>query len=148
VSSVTEEYDAVPFVGEAVPHAHPAFLETVTRLRGMRPAPAEKCRVLELGCGVGSNLLPMAERYPEATFVGVDLSGKQIEMAQSVARECELANVEFRQADVMQLGDELGTVRLYLHAWRLLLGRSAGARQAAGVIADVAGGAGGGVLWI
>lgn len=108
VSSLTEEYDAVPFVGEAVPHAHAGFLETVARLRGMRPAPAEKARVLELGCGVGSNLLPMAERYPEATFVGVDLSGRQIEMAQSVARECGLVNVEFRQADVMQLGDELG----------------------------------------
>ena len=108
MSSVTEEYDAVPFVGEAVPHAHSAFLETVVRLRGLRPAPAEKARVLELGCGVGSNLLPMAERYPDATFVGIDLSGRQIEMAQSVARECELTNVEFRQADVMQLGDESG----------------------------------------
>ncbi len=108
MSNVTEEYDAMPFYGDAVPHAHPAFLETVARLRGMQPAPAVRARVLELGCGVGTNLLPMAERYPEAQFLGVDLSGRQVEMAQAVARDCSLANVEFRQADVLQLGDELG----------------------------------------
>ena len=50
----------------------------------------------------------MAERYPEARFVGVDLSGRQIEMAQSLARECSLGNVEFLQADIMQLGADLG----------------------------------------
>jgi methyltransferase-like protein len=32
----------------------------------------ERCRVLELGCGDGGNLVPMALGLPNATFVGVD----------------------------------------------------------------------------
>jgi tRNA G46 methylase TrmB len=47
----------------------------------MRAPPAGKARVLELGCGMGGNLIPMALGMPEATFVGYDLSGVQIERA-------------------------------------------------------------------
>ncbi len=108
VSMTEEEYDALPFYGDAVPHAHAAFLETLAHMRGLQPAPAARARVLELGCGVGSNLLPMAERYPEARFLGIDLSGRQIEMAQSLAQECSLGNAQFRQADILKLGGELG----------------------------------------
>jgi Predicted methyltransferase regulatory domain/Methyltransferase domain/PKMT, C-terminal winged helix domain len=32
----------------------------------------ERCRVLELGCGDGGNLVPMALGLPNATFVGID----------------------------------------------------------------------------
>jgi SAM-dependent methyltransferase len=41
-------------------------------LFGLDPAPVESCRVLELGCGDGGNLVPMALALPEAGFAGVD----------------------------------------------------------------------------
>ena len=47
--------------------------------------PRREARVLELGCAAGQNLVPLAERYPEATFLGIDISGNQIEVAQRVA---------------------------------------------------------------
>jgi SAM-dependent methyltransferase len=107
-SSPMESYEAMPFLGGTIAHAHPEFLETVARVRGMQPAAAAGARVLELGCGVGNNLLPTAERYPAAELLGVDFSGRQIAMAQATARECSLDNVEFRQQDILQLGFDLG----------------------------------------
>ena len=55
------EYDEVPYTGKAIPLSHPCHLAMVGRLCGLRPAPPAQCRVLELGCAVGTNLLPMAE---------------------------------------------------------------------------------------
>ena len=39
---------------------HPDRLATIALLYGMAPRPVDRCRVLELGCGDGSNLIPMA----------------------------------------------------------------------------------------
>jgi tRNA G46 methylase TrmB len=44
----------------------------VGTLFGLAPAAAERCRVLELGCGDGANLLSMAQTLPSSSFVGVD----------------------------------------------------------------------------
>src|SRR5690606_15423820 len=85
-----QSYDAVPYPGLAVTRSQPDFLETVARLRGLAPAPAANARVLELGCAAGQNLIPLAERYPQATFVGVDISQRQIQDARTLASELSL----------------------------------------------------------
>ena len=51
--------------------------EAMAALLGMRPAPLADARVLELGCGTGANLLPLALAYPGATIVGCDLADLQ-----------------------------------------------------------------------
>src|SRR5262249_17470429 len=71
-------YDEVPYPSRPYPQAPPDRLATVATLLGMRPAPADHCRVLELGCGSGGNLIPLALTLPESTFVGIDLSGEQV----------------------------------------------------------------------
>src|SRR5690349_17016000 len=71
-------YDAVPYSVGAFPQTHPDRLATIATLFGMRPALPQGCRVLELGCASGGNLIPMAWAMPESTFVGVDLSARQI----------------------------------------------------------------------
>jgi SAM-dependent methyltransferase len=101
--SIAQAYDAVPYPGLAVTRSQPDFLETVARLRGLTPAPAARASVLELGCAVGQNLLPLAERYPEATFVGVDVSPRQIQEARTIASELSLRNVEFQLRDFADL---------------------------------------------
>src|SRR5439155_909713 len=67
-------YDEVPYESRAFTETHPDRLATVATLFGLKPPPVEKCRVLELGCADGTNLIPMAIGLPEGTFVGVDLS--------------------------------------------------------------------------
>jgi len=60
-------------------------------------------RVLEAGCGVGAQTVPLAQRSPEARFTSVDVSADSIAQARRRADEAGLCNVEFRQADIFTL---------------------------------------------
>src|SRR5262249_13468922 len=70
----SNSYDAVPYSSDPFPRTPPDHLAAVASLFGMRPAPIDRCRVLELGCAGGGNLLPMALTLPASRFNGVDLS--------------------------------------------------------------------------
>jgi SAM-dependent methyltransferase len=82
------------------PQAHPDRLATMGRLFGLETPPLETCRVLELGCGEGGNLIPAAFSLPRATFLGIDLSGSAVAAAAKAARELNLTNVDVRAADI------------------------------------------------
>ena len=77
-------------------------------LFGLEPAAPAGCRLLELGCGDGGNLVPMAYGLRGSAFCGIDLSRRAIERARSLAAALGLANVDFRHADLTAL-PELGT---------------------------------------
>jgi SAM-dependent methyltransferase len=74
----------------------------------MSPAPPERCRVLELGCAGGGNLIPLARRLPQSHFVGIDLSARQIATGREEVRALGLTNVELLPMDLLDLGKELG----------------------------------------
>ena len=42
---------------------------------------SEDKRILEVGCGTGYNLLNLAQTYPKATLVGMDLSSDMLAIA-------------------------------------------------------------------
>jgi tRNA G46 methylase TrmB len=65
-------YDEVLYPSYTHNQTHPDRLATIATLFGLTPAPVERCRVLELGCGNGSNLVPMAYGLPGSEFVGID----------------------------------------------------------------------------
>lgn len=102
-------YDELPYTNSAFYASYPGTLATIALLHGMSPPDVRQCRVLELGCGRGGNLLPMAERLPESHFVGIDLSPRQIEEAQEHTRILGFKNVEFHAMDILDVGDRLGT---------------------------------------
>ncbi len=60
----------------------------------------EGAALLDLGCGRGRALLMLAERYPNSTFQGYDLSTDAIAYATAQAEERGLANVTFTQRDL------------------------------------------------
>lgn len=60
-------------------------------------------RVLEAGCGVGSQTVTLAQRSPDARFVSIDVSADSIAEARRRADRSGLTNVEFRQADIFTL---------------------------------------------
>lgn len=93
-------YDEVPYPGRAFAQTHPDRLATLATLFGMTPAPPGACRVLELGCGDGANLLPMAAALPGSNFVGIDLAGEAIGRARTIAAELGLANVRFEHLGI------------------------------------------------
>lgn len=109
MSEASFSYDEVPYSSFTFPQTRPDRLATLAVLYGMEPAAPEKCRVLELGCGDGTNLLSFAQILPDSRFVGIDLSKVHIELANQAAEELELRNLEFRCDDVMNAGrDTLG----------------------------------------
>ena len=106
--ATASSYDDVPYPGSIYRQSHPDRLAAVARLHGMRPAPVDCCRVLEIGCGTGENLLPLAMRFADARYLGVDLSRVQVEAAKATAAALGLANIRFVQADLTTLDETLG----------------------------------------
>jgi SAM-dependent methyltransferase len=98
-----EAYERLAYPGYAYPATHPARLEAIARLFGLRPKPAAQGSVLELGCGDGGNLLSLAQALPRASFVGVDAAASAVERGNEMARAAGLQNVELRCADIEAL---------------------------------------------
>lgn len=96
-------YDAVPYPTWPRVETHPDRLAAIGILMGMTPAPVTECRVLEIGCGDGGNLIPMAYALPGSRFTGLDLAASPIAAARATVRRVGLRNVEFRRADLRTL---------------------------------------------
>lgn len=60
-------------------------------------------RVLEAGCGVGAQTLPLAQSSPEAEITSVDISAASVAEAERRAAAAGVANVRFAQADLFDL---------------------------------------------
>jgi len=101
-------YDQVPYSVSAFPQTRPDRLATIATLFGMSPRDPARARVLELGCASGGNLIPMALAAPQSTFVGVDLSARQIADGKSVVEALNLTNVDLRHLSITDINDDFG----------------------------------------
>ena len=100
--------DRIHYPGGAWEHSHPDRIAANARMYGMAPAPIECARVLELGCGAGRNLVPMACVLPEARFLGIELAARPLGIGRGLAAALALSNVELRQGDILDLPADLG----------------------------------------
>lgn len=105
---LAETYDELPYGSFAFQQTHPGRLAAVGRLLGMTPPPVATCRVLEIGCADGGNLLPMAATIPGGRFLGVELSARQAEHGQRKIASAGLTNVEIVHADLLDVAASLG----------------------------------------
>jgi methyltransferase-like protein/2-polyprenyl-3-methyl-5-hydroxy-6-metoxy-1,4-benzoquinol methylase len=101
-------YDNALYESHAFPQSEPDRLATLATLFGLAPAPVDCCRVLELGCASGGNLLPQAQTYPRSQYVGIDLSARQIANASNDARALGLGNAEFMHLGITDVDAGLG----------------------------------------
>lgn len=101
-------YDKVPYDTTPFAYTQPSRLAALGQLFGMTPADVRNARVLELGCARGDNLLPLAAKFPDATFVGVDYSVVQIVAADAMKAAIGLKNVEFRNLSIADIDARLG----------------------------------------
>ncbi len=61
---------------------------------------ASPARILEIGCGTGKNLAALAEAFPEARLVGIDLSSDMLDRAQAkLARHGDRVELRHRSYD-------------------------------------------------
>ncbi len=101
-------YDEVPYPSTSHIFTHPDTMATAALLLGLTPVPVTQCRVLELGCAGGGNLIPLAVSLPHSEFVGIDASGVQIKEAQAAQAALGLNNITFQQLDILDVTPALG----------------------------------------
>jgi 2-polyprenyl-3-methyl-5-hydroxy-6-metoxy-1,4-benzoquinol methylase len=106
--AIERSYDRVPYHSRAIDFTHPSRLCALARLVGLDAPDVDRCRVLELGCASGGNLVPMAAQLPEARFLGIDLSAVQIDAGREIVGELGLTNVELRHMSVTDVTRQLG----------------------------------------
>lgn len=107
-SAIEKRYDDVPYPGHPYARSHPDYLATLATLFGLSPPPVERCRVLELGCGCGGNLIPISEALPESECVGIDLSHNQIAEGQAMVHALGLKNILLRRMNILDIDTSLG----------------------------------------
>ncbi len=101
-------YDQVLYRGLPFSQSHPDRLATLGILFGLEPIPIDRCRVLELGCADGGNLIPMAFEFRESEFLGIDTARQMISRGQETLARLGLSNIRLEQMDVMEAGPDLG----------------------------------------
>ena len=98
-------YNEVLYPSAVYAQTHPDRLAMMATLYGMSPAPVERCRVLELGCGDGWNLITMAHGLPGSEFTGIDLASQPVARGTALAEKLGLKNVSLREMDVADAAD-------------------------------------------
>ena len=99
---VSELYQNHSYPAMSHPLSDPAVTAVAARLGGLTPAQPRHARMLEIGCASGHNLLPLARRWPQSQWIGMDLSGKAVAAARQLAAEAGIGNATFHAADLRE----------------------------------------------
>jgi SAM-dependent methyltransferase/tetratricopeptide (TPR) repeat protein len=90
-------------------------------------------QILVAGCGTGHKAIRTALLFPHANVLAIDMSLASLAYARRKAREAKVPNIEFAQADIMNLGsigrrfDKIEVIGVLHHlvdplaGWRILL---------------------------
>ncbi|MEM6699292.1 MAG: class I SAM-dependent methyltransferase, partial [Bacteroidota bacterium] len=60
-------------------------------------------RILDIGCGIGHNVLPLAKRYPDAEIIAIDTGEPMLRYGHARAQVLGYDKVIFQQADAANL---------------------------------------------
>lgn len=99
-SLLGDRYDQIPYVSMPIEASQPVCLGAIAQMHGLTLAGPDRARVLELGCASGGNIVPLAARFPAATFTGVDLAAAHVASAHSRIAALGLKNIVIRQGDL------------------------------------------------
>jgi SAM-dependent methyltransferase len=128
--SFSTPYDEVPYRSSPIEWTAPERLALTSLLHGGPRQPIDEYRVLELGCGDGTNLIPMAYYRRHATFVGVDGAHSQIAIANKKRMALGLTNVSFVGSDFQSASATLSGQFDFVIAHGVFSWVSCGARDA------------------
>ena len=95
LKSVERAYDHLGYDAGISSQTHPCQIGGKASLFGIVAPQVHSAKILEVGCALGQNLIPIASSLPESICIGVDLSTQQIEHARREAQALHLSNVVF-----------------------------------------------------
>ncbi len=87
------------------PVADPAVSWVAARMAGLRVRRPAESAILEIGCGSGHHLIPLALRWPRASFTGIDISDEAIATARRRAVRSGAKNIRFIAGDIRDMKD-------------------------------------------
>jgi len=102
-TDATNDYDLLPYPSMPITYTQPAHLAALATLFGIAAPAVDRARVLELGCASGGNIIPLAARFPRASFTGVDLSHRHISDGRKRIAALSLENIRLQQGDITTL---------------------------------------------
>ncbi|MEQ1669601.1 MAG: class I SAM-dependent methyltransferase [Hyphomicrobium sp.] len=105
---IAKSYDDVPYASKPFAQSQPPRLAAMARLFGLTPPDIATARVLELGCAAGGNLIPLAAAFPDAEFLGCDLSSVQIAEGQARIARMGLTNIRLITQSIASITRGLG----------------------------------------
>jgi SAM-dependent methyltransferase len=108
-SALRESYDELPYPNFSFAQTHPDRLATLAWMFGLISAPVDRCRVLEIGCAAGGNLIPLAAALPHSEFVGIDFSASAVSNAVADIAALQLTNIRVLPIDIRDFGEAFGT---------------------------------------
>lgn len=94
------DYNVVPYLSKPFAQSAPTRLAALAAMFGLSPPAVTGCRMLELGCASGGNLIPLALRFPGARFRGVDLTERHVADGRARVAALDLGNVSIEQGDI------------------------------------------------
>ncbi len=95
-----ESYDETPYISQPIQDSHPAHLQAVCQLVGLKTPDYRKAKVLEIGCSLGGNIIPMAMYNPNMNIIGIDISSVQINEGNKVIESVGLTNIKLIEQDI------------------------------------------------
>ena len=107
-AQTASSYDEIPYESQGIADTHPDHMASIAALFGIAAPDPARCRVLELGCARGDNLMAMATTLPGASFLGIDGSTRQIADGERRRAGAGLDTVRLQAADFSSLPEDLG----------------------------------------
>ncbi len=87
----------------------------------------QPCRILDIGCGLGHNTVPLARAYPDAQVLAIDLAAPMLRYGHARAVGMGVRNIVFRQGNVERIDEppasfDLIYSTMFLHetSWQAL----------------------------
>ena len=103
-------YDLCPYPQVSHGRSHPSYLAALACLYGIEPPELESCRILEIGCGPGGNLIPISLSHPGTECLGIDISSFQIEEGKkTIDRLGHPNNIQLIKMDVADFDRSFGS---------------------------------------
>lgn len=103
-----KQYDEYQYISKAFSFTAANYIQGISKIYGLDTVDSRKCRVLELGCSFGGNIISQALYNPESEYIGIDLSKVQIEKGQEYINKMGLKNIKLYHKNIMDIDESFG----------------------------------------